>query len=77
LNKTLSAEQAFTQQAAHSAANPEVVSQQDRPTIMLKRIGSTTYEVSVYFSNTSKETMNDKISRLIRNESDEKAVVGQ
>ena len=30
-----------------------------------KRLGSTTYQVSVHFSSTSKETMNDKIIRLI------------
>ena len=34
-----------------------------------KRIGSTNYRVSVHFSDTSRETMNDKIIRLIRNES--------
>jgi len=33
-----------------------------------KRIGSTTYKVSVHFSKTSKETMNDKILRLIERE---------
>ena len=34
-----------------------------------KRIGSTTYRVSVHFSRTSKETLSDKILRLIQNES--------
>ena len=33
-----------------------------------KRIGSTTYRVIVHFSGTSKETVTDKIIRLIRNE---------
>jgi len=33
-----------------------------------KRVGSTTYRVNVYYSRTSKETMDDKIIRLIRNE---------
>lgn len=33
-----------------------------------KRIGSTIYRVSVHFSKTSRETMNDKILRLIKNE---------
>jgi len=32
-----------------------------------KRIGSTDYEVNVYFSRTSRETMNDKVKRLIKN----------
>jgi len=40
----------------------------DTPAVMIKRIGGTTFQVSVHFSKTSKETMNDKISRLIRNE---------
>jgi hypothetical protein len=39
---------------------------------MRKRINSTTYEVSVYFSQKSKETLNDKIMRLIRYEAGRK-----
>ena len=38
------------------------------PPQFTKRIGSTTYKVSVHFSRTSKETMNDKILRLIKRE---------
>jgi hypothetical protein len=38
---------------------------------MQKRIGSTTYEVAVHFSQTSKETLDDKIMRLIRNTGEE------
>ncbi|MCL2671361.1 MAG: transposon-encoded TnpW family protein [Clostridiales bacterium] len=34
-----------------------------------KRIGSTTYRVGIYFSETSKETAMDKIARLVRLES--------
>lgn len=34
----------------------------------VKRIGKTTYKVNVHFSTTSKETMSDKICRLLRNE---------
>ena len=33
-----------------------------------KRIGSTVYEVNVYFNQDAKETMNDKIMRLVRND---------
>ena len=36
------------------------------PPDMVKRIGSTTYEVSFHFSATSKETFQGKIARLIR-----------
>jgi hypothetical protein len=38
------------------------------PLKMLKRIGSTTYVVNVRFSETSKETVEDKILRLIARE---------
>ena len=41
---------------------------QSKPRIFTKRIGSTTYRVSVHFSKTSRETVNDKILRLIKNE---------
>ena len=33
-----------------------------------KRIGSTTYRVRVHFSRMSRETINDKIMRLIKRE---------
>ena len=33
-----------------------------------RRIGSTTYRVKVYGSDTASETMEDKILRMIRNE---------
>lgn len=37
----------------------------DKSLRLTKRIGSTTYKVSVHFSRTSKETMGDKIIRMI------------
>jgi len=40
-----------------------------------RRIGSTEYEVNIYFSRTSRETMNDKVRRLITNEIDSKGAV--
>lgn len=47
-------------------STPDVaVERTDKPLRMIKRIGSTTYKVSVYFSRTSKETMGDKIIRMI------------
>jgi len=36
--------------------------------ILRKRIGTTVYEVSVHFNMDSKETMNDKIIRLVQND---------
>ena len=38
------------------------------PVKMQKRIGSTVYEVHVYFSQDARETMDDKILRMIRGE---------
>lgn len=43
----------------------------DKPLCLTKRIGSTTYKVSVHFSQTSKETMGDKIIRLIEKDAEE------
>ena len=40
------------------------------PPAMVQKIGGTTYEVSFHFSTTSRETMSDKINRLIRRELD-------
>ena len=36
---------------------------------MVKKIGKTTYKVHVHFSNTSTETMSDKIKRMLKSES--------
>ena len=36
--------------------------------VFTKRIGSTNYRVNVHFSKTSRETMNDKVMRLIKND---------
>ena len=35
---------------------------------VIRRIGGTTYKVKVVFSDTEKETMEDKILRIVRNE---------
>jgi hypothetical protein len=39
-----------------------------KPLKMRKRIGSTAYEVEVHFNPESRETLGDKILRLIRSE---------
>ena len=41
--------------------------------VLLRRIGSTTYEVTVHFSKTSKEALDDKICRLIEREVEKNA----
>jgi len=46
---------------------PRSMSDTRLPSI-IKKHGNTTYEVYVHFSKTSKETMTDKVMRLIRNE---------
>ena len=48
-----------------TTANPI---QDNKPMRLTKKIGSTTYKVSVHFSRTSKETVDDKIIRMIQNE---------
>jgi hypothetical protein len=35
---------------------------------LVKKIGKTTYRVMVHFSATNRETMSDKIKRMLRNE---------
>ena len=35
---------------------------------IVKRIGKTTYRVKIHFNPNSKETMSDKIKRMLRNE---------
>ncbi len=53
------------QNATSVATKPEP---QAEPPILLKKIGSTTYSVAVRFSKTNKETVGDKLFRLIKNE---------
>lgn len=36
---------------------------------MTRRIGNTTYKVRVYLSDTASETFEDKVLRLVRNDS--------
>ena len=40
----------------------------DKSPALIRTIGKRTYEVYVHFSETSNETLTDKIMRLIRNE---------
>jgi len=63
LNKNVTAEKSFTE----TAMLPK------KPVTMLKRIGGTTYQVSVHFNPNSRETVNEKIIRMIKNETAGKA----
>jgi len=40
----------------------------DTPPSMVKKIGKTTYRVWAHFSETSTETLDDKIKRMLREE---------
>jgi len=51
-----------------STATERIEAAHAEPATMLKQIGSTTYVVSVHFSRTSHETIEDKILRLIQRE---------
>lgn len=59
-------------EAIHNAAALErvvpIVSQEDEHPTLVKKIGRTTYRVTIHFSATSGETMSDKIKRMLRNE---------
>lgn len=52
--------------AADSASHLPV--QEDECPALVKKIGKTTYKVTIHFSATSQETMSDKIKRMLRNE---------
>jgi len=52
-----------------STIKNQAVKTPQEPCRFTKRIGSTTYHVSVHFNPNAKETAGDKILRLIRNES--------
>ena len=53
----------------NSIRSPRALGQTEEPPhVLKKRIGSTTYRVCVHFGQTSRESMNDKITRMIRNE---------
>ena len=51
-----------------TAAAPPLTVQAAPQPVMIKKIGKTTYRVKIHFSETSKETMSDKIKRLILND---------
>ena len=53
--------------AKTKATTPPASAPQTKRTLE-KRIGHTTYEVHICFNEQSKESMNDKIYRLIKNQ---------
>jgi hypothetical protein len=51
-----------------SAAEAQGETAQAKPPMFIKRIGSTVYRVSIHFSESSTETTEDKILRLMKSE---------
>ncbi|MDE6589904.1 MAG: transposon-encoded TnpW family protein [Oscillospiraceae bacterium] len=47
---------------------PAATATQDNPPALVKKIGKMTYIVRIHFSETSTETMEDKIKRMLKNE---------
>ena len=52
--------------ASTSAASTPAT--EDNPPALVKKIGKMTYIVRIHFSETSTETMEDKIKRMLKNE---------
>lgn len=48
--------------------NTDTTAVQVKQLDLVKRIGKTTYKVTVHFSETSSETMSDKIKRMLQYE---------
>lgn len=60
-----------TLNAATDTSSPPAVQDtatQDNPPALIKKIGKMTYIVRVHFSTTSKETFEDKVKRMLREE---------
>jgi len=54
--------------AVHTGTAVSVANTPQAPQTFRKRVGSTVYEVTIHFSQTSKETAEDKLKRLIKRE---------
>ena len=56
-----------TSQSLEASDRPKKKSH-DRPPDMVMKIGKTTYRVWAHFSQSSRETLDDKIKRMLRND---------
>ena len=54
--------------AAATPASTVASTVRDDPPALVKKIGKMTYIVRIHFSETSTETMEDKIKRMLKNE---------
>lgn len=57
-----------TATAADTGSAAPITAPEDERPALVKKIGKTTYKVRVHFSDTSTETMSDKIKRMLKNE---------
>lgn len=57
-----------TLNAATDTPTVQNAAPQDNPPALIKKIGKMTYIVRVHFSTTSKETFEDKVKRMLREE---------
>ena len=55
------------EQTASTTAADTTAQEAGQPALV-KKIGKTTYKVTIHFSTTSTETMSDKIKRMLKNE---------
>ena len=53
--------------------NKNTTSQTEQPDLV-KKIGKTTYRVKAHFNPTARETMSDKIKRMLRDEVSQKKI---
>ena len=56
------------EQTTGTTTAPDTITQDTKRPALVKKIGKTTYKVTVHFSTTSTETMSDKIKRMLKNE---------
>ena len=56
----------YTQDTTTAVPSAGKVQTHDRPPDLVKKIGNTTYRVWAHFSETSRETLEDKIHRMLR-----------
>ena len=58
------------------AKNTVTTATEQTAPVLVRKIGKTTYMVGIHFSQTSKETMDDKVLRLIKNDIRNAAMCG-
>jgi len=58
------------------AKNTTTTATEQTAPVLVRKIGKTTYMVGIHFSQTSKETMDDKVLRLIKNDIRNAAMCG-